>query len=106
MFFSGDADVRYKSLTTNRIANVIEVVNQQQLIKELSGIHLALKSGLPIDNHPYLKKGVRCRVIGGALMGQEGIIEKRKNVSRIILQINMLGQAAAVDIDADLLEPI
>jgi len=106
VFFCGSEDQRYRALTTNRIANVIEVSNQTKLIKELADIHRALDSGLPIDPHPYLKAGDRCRVMAGPLMGYEGIIVRKKNQTRILLQIDMLGQAAAVEIDTELLEAL
>jgi len=106
VFFCGDQDTRYQALTTNRIAQVIEVVQQTTLIKELSQIHQALAQGARLDPHPYLKKGDRCRVLSGPLIGMEGILLSKKKLTKLILQIDILGQAAAVEIDADLLEPI
>ncbi|MCP4708301.1 MAG: hypothetical protein GY869_06735, partial [Planctomycetes bacterium] len=85
---------------------VIEVIHQDSLIKDISQIHQALSRGAPLDPHPYLKKGDRCRVISGPLIGAEGILLTKKKLTKIILQIDILGQAAAVEIDADLLEPI
>lgn len=106
LFFFGELEQRHQALTTNRIANVIEVVDQSNLVRELTSIYRALKSGLPIDPHPYLKTGNRCRVIAGPLMGYEGIVEQKKNLTRILLQVDILGQSAAVEIDTDMLEPI
>ena len=106
VFFCGDQDARYKALTTNRIAQVIEVVHQDSLIKEISQIHKALSQGARLDPHPYLKKGDRCRVISGPLVGMEGILLSKKKLTKLILKVDILGQAAAVEIDADLLEPI
>ena len=106
VFFCGNQEARHQALTTNRIAQVIEVVDQDKLVGELSSIMQAIKSGLPIDTHPYLKSGDRCRVIAGPLMGCEGIVLRKHNLTRILLQVEMLGQGAAVEIDADLLEPV
>ncbi len=106
LFFNGDDEDRYKALTTNRIANVIPVANQPVLITELASIHKAISCDAPIDPHPYLKEGVRCRVKAGALMGLEGIVIHKKNITRIVINVEMLGQAAAVEIDSDLLESV
>ncbi|MBN1845508.1 MAG: hypothetical protein JW810_07475 [Sedimentisphaerales bacterium] len=106
LFFSGDVESRYTALSSNRIAQVIEVVDQDRLIGELSQIHRALSGGARLDPHPYLKTGHRCRVTGGPLAGTEGILIQKKNLTKLILQIEILGQAAAVEIDGDLLEPI
>ena len=106
VFFCGDDEKRYQTLTTNRVSQIIEVIDQNGLLRELNQINRALNSGLPVDPHPYLKEGTRCRVKAGPLMGFEGIVIQKKNVFRILLKVEMLGQAAAVEIDADVLEPL
>ncbi len=106
LFFCGDLDARLQVLTTNRTAQIIEVVDQDTLIHDLSQVHRALNTGLPINPHPGLVPGKRCRVTAGALEGAEGILLRRKNITRILLQVEILGQAAAVEIDADFLEII
>jgi len=106
VFFCGGQDQRHQAMTTNRIANIIEVTDQTKLITELSNIQVAMASGLPIDPHPYLKAGNRCRVIAGPLMGFEGVVIRKKNKTKILLEIDILGQAAAVEIDSELLERV
>ena len=106
VFFNGNEDSRYTALTSNRIAQVIEVVDQLKLVHELTQIHQALIGGARLDPHPHLKEGDRCRVIAGPLKGTEGILLQKKNQIKLVLQVDILGQAAAMEIDADLLEPI
>lgn len=106
LFFAGDDEARYHALTSNRIAQVIAVVDQDKLCRELAAICRALQARAPLDPHPYLKVGARCRVRSGALAGIEGLLERKQNVTRLLLQVDILGQAAAVEIDADLLEPV
>jgi hypothetical protein len=43
-------------------------------------------------------------VAAGPLMGCQGVVMDRKGITRIYLQIDILGQSAAVEIDADMLE--
>jgi len=106
LFFCGGERQRIEVLRTNRVANLIEVKDQQRLAEELSQIEQALVAGADLSPHNYLKKGQRCRVIGGALAGLMGIVTKTKNAARLVLQIDMLGQAASVEIDVDMIEPI
>jgi len=106
VFFNGGEEQRYRALTSNRIANVIEVADQGKIVRELSNIEKAVTSGLPIDPHPHLKVGERYRVSAGPLMGCEGVVVRKKNVTRILLKVEILGQAAAVEIDSELLEPL
>ncbi|MBC8471800.1 MAG: UpxY family transcription antiterminator [Planctomycetes bacterium] len=106
LFFCGREDQRVEILKTNRVAHLIEVDNQQQLLDELVQVNQALQSGAPLTPHKYIKEGQRCRVIAGPLIGLEGIVVRSNNVTRLVLQIDMLGQAASVEIDVDMIEVI
>jgi len=106
LFFCGQETERVELLRTNRVANVIIVKDQEKLLKELIQFEQALRAGAPLTPYKYIKAGRRCRVVAGPLLGLEGIVIQIKNVSRLLLQIDMLGQAASVEIDIDLIEPI
>lgn len=104
LFFCGKENERVELLKTNRVAHLIEVDNQQKLLDELVQVNQALQSGAPLTPHNYIKEGQRCRVIAGPLMGLEGIVVRSNNAARLVLQIDMLGQAASVEIDVDMIE--
>ena len=104
LFFCGKENDRVKLLKTNRVAHLIEVSDQQKLLDELVQIDQALRSGAPLIPHKYIKAGQKCRVIAGPLIGLEGIVVRSKNATRLVLQIDMLGQAASVEIDVDIME--
>ena len=106
MFFCGDDDHRVKVLRTHRVANIIDVVDQFEFVTQLSQVEMAIKADVPLTQHHFVKKGQWCRVIAGSLMGLEGIVEDLKGVTRLILQVNMLGQATSVEIEADMVEVI
>ena len=106
LFFCGNDSERVELLKTNRVANLIEVKDQENLIRELARFDQALRAGAPLTPHKYLNKGQWCRVIAGPLLGLEGIILQTKGDTRLLLQINMLGQAASVEIDIVMVEPV
>ena len=107
VFFCGNEKDRYTALTTNRLCQTIEVVDQDGLIQELSRIEKALLSKAIIDHYPRLPVGGRCRIISGPMIGTEGVVIERKDAkARMVLEVTILGQGAVVEIDADLLEPI
>ena len=106
VFFCGEDDCRLEVLKTNRVANIIDVTDQETFVSELSQIDQALRTGLPLIPHNFIKKGQWCRVIAGPLLGLEGIVQDVKNMKRLILQIDLLGQAASVEIDLDMIEQI
>ena len=106
LFFCGDENHRIQTLQTNRVAGIIEVTDQQKLLRQLQQIEQAIRAGAPLEPHSHIKKGQKCRVKAGSLLGLQGIVVKTKNRARLVLQVDMLGQAASVEIDTDLLEVI
>jgi len=104
LFFCGQEQQRLEVLRTNRVANLLAVENQQKLLDELSQIEQALRKGAALIPHKYLKAGQLCRVIGGPLADLRGIVVKTRGTARLLLQIDMLGQATSVEIDTDMIE--
>jgi transcription termination/antitermination protein NusG len=106
LFFCGQEKQRIEALRTNRVANLIEVRDQQRLVRELSQIEQAMGAGVDLSPHKYLKEGQLCKVIGGALAGLHGIVVRTRDQTRLVLQIDMLGQATSVEISTDMIEPV
>jgi transcription antitermination factor NusG len=106
VFFCGNENQRIELLRTNRVANLIEVKNQKKLLTELVKIDKALRAGAPLLPHTYIKTGQLCRISAGPLANMEGFVVKTKTVTRLVLQIDMLGQAASVEVDTDIIEII
>jgi transcription antitermination factor NusG len=105
VFICGDHSVRYKALMTHRLCQVIPVVDRQHLVDELCAIERAINSGLALELYPFAVVGKRCRVAKGPLQGVHGVVMRRDNATRFVLEVSMLGKGAALEIDADLLEP-
>ena len=107
VFICGTELDRYTALTTNRLCQTIEVVDQDGLIKELASVEKALLSRAIIDHYPRLPVGRHCRIISGPMMGTEGVVIERKNAkARMVIEVTILGQGAVVEINSDLLEPM
>jgi len=106
LFFCGNEDDRVELLRTNRVAGLIEVSDQKTLIDELAQIQQALVAGAPLAPHKMIKVGQRCRIVAGPLCGLIGIVLRSGNSARLLLQVDILGQAAAVEIDIDMIEEI
>jgi transcription antitermination factor NusG len=106
IFCCGRDSDRLEILRTDRVANMIEVTDQEKLIKELLQIEQALKVGAPLTPHKYLRVGQKCRVTAGPLLGLEGVVAQTRSAVRLVLQVDMLGQAASVEIDMDMIETL
>ena len=104
MFFCGDEEQRVQLLRTNRVANVIEVNNQEKLVAELLQIERAINAGANLKPHDHIRKGQRCRITGGALAGMQGIIEQTKSGARLVINVDILGKATSAEVDTDMIE--
>jgi transcription antitermination factor NusG len=104
VFFCGNEPDRLEVLKTNRVAGLLEVKDQQHLVLELLPIEKALTSGINLAPYAYIKAGQKCKVIAGPLMGTEGLAVSEQNKTRLVLQVDILGKATCLEIDAALLE--
>ena len=112
VFFCGTRDDRHQALATDRLCQVIEVADQSRLVRELAALHKALATGGGrLDPYPFAAVGNRCRVTAGPFRGLEGVVvhcdagAAGRRGARLVLEVGILGQGAAMEIDADLLEP-
>jgi transcription antitermination factor NusG len=103
LFLSGGPEERLGALGTNRVANVIRVVDQERLKADLRQIYRVTTSNKPVDVYPGIRRGRRCRVTHGCLKGVEGVVIRRRGVCRVYISVVALGQSAEVEIDASLL---
>ncbi len=73
---------------------------------EIAAIRRVVEGPYRVEPHPFLKCGDRVRVIRGALEGVEGILTRKKNLFRLVLSVDMLAQAVAVEVNATDVEPV
>ena len=106
VFLIGTVEQAYDADRTKRVAHVIRVPDQKQFEWELGNIRLALSRQAALDPYPYLVKGKRVEVRAGPFQGLQGVIEHRGREARLILQVDVLGRAVSLEIDAALLEPV
>ena len=105
VFLCGGPESSYKALMTHRLCQVIPVANPEHLVGELVAIERAIQSGLTLEFYPFATVGKRCRVAKGPLQGVHGVVTRRANTTRFVLEVSVLGNGASLEIDADLLEP-
>jgi transcription antitermination factor NusG len=104
LFLWGVVDDAYAVDRTKRIAQIIPVYDQKRLDSELRQIHRALCAGHTLDPYPYLRQGITVEVREGPLHGVRGIVESRAQLARIILRVDILGQAVSLETDGALVD--
>lgn len=90
----------------DHVANLLEVFDQEGFQQQLKDILLALDSNLEVRLAPAIGEGMRVRIKGGPLQGLEGWVEQRYGMSTVLLRLDFINQAAAVKLEAHLLELI
>jgi transcriptional antiterminator RfaH len=106
VFLVGDDEARQAALKTDRVCSVIAVADQPQLLTELAAIERALSGGAQLDPTPFAIVGRRVRIARGPFKGIVGRIVRRDNITRLVMEVSILGRGAEMDIEADLLEEI
>ncbi len=86
------------------VANLLDVFDQATFDQQLSDILRALESDLEVRLAPHIESGTRVRIRSGPLQGVEGLVESRQGLTTVILRLDFISQAAAVRMDANLLE--
>ena len=86
------------------VANLLEVFDQETFNRQLQDILSALETNLEVRLAPSIGEGMRVRIKAGPLRGVEGWVEHRYGRATVLLRLDFISQAAAVKLDADLLE--
>src|SRR6266478_5490426 len=73
---------------------------------DVTRIREFLERGFRAEPHPYMTVGKRVRVNSGPLAGMEGILSRRKGKFRVVISIELVQRAVAVDVDAADVEPL
>ena len=74
--------------------------------EQIEALRAGLSGCLHAEPHPFLTAGHRVRVKAGPLQGLEGFVVRRKNGLRLVVSLDLIQRAAAVEIDEADVEPI
>ena len=100
------AESRTKIFQSDYVANLLEVFDQDQFLRQLTEILRALETDLEIRLAPMIGAGTRVKIKHGPLRGVEGWVEHRYGANTVLLRLDFIGQAAALKMEATDLELI
>lgn len=106
VFLFGAQEAVYPIDRNRRLVRIIPVVDQARLTWELTNLQQLLERGIRVERHATVDRGVRVEMHAGPLQGIQGVVENVVSPRRLVLQVEMLGQATAVEVDASDLTPI
>lgn len=108
VFFSGDLTRLTEILNVPGVCWLVSSGGKVGIIspEEINLLRQAVASRLPIEPHPFLKCGERVRVHSGPLAGIEGMVMRRKGLTRLVLPVAMLCKSVSVEVDEASVERI
>jgi transcription antitermination factor NusG len=66
--------------------------------QEIFGLRDVVSRGAPYTPHPYLRAGVRVRIVHGAFTGIEGIVVRNGKQSKVVISVELIKQAVSVEV--------
>jgi transcription antitermination factor NusG len=105
-FLFGNESDRIVALETNLVVNTLKVPDQSELFEDLKRIHRVIDLGLTVQPAERLQPGTPVAIMDGPLSGLQGTVIRHKNKTTLILKVAFLHQAASVEIDNWMVEPI
>ena len=93
-------------LATPGIHNVVGVGGRPSIIPspEIEAIQRMVEGRFKAEPHPFLTCGDRVRFTSGPMWGLEGILLRKKSLWKLVVSVDMLQRAVAVEVDASVLE--
>ncbi|HUY91004.1 MAG TPA: transcription termination/antitermination NusG family protein [Pirellulales bacterium] len=99
LFMFGDEQERYHSMTTNRVAQVLPVTDQRELLEDLSQIFRLIEAKAPLTIEGRLKAGDQVRVKNGSFAGVEGTVLARGRRTRVVVAVRLIQQGVSLEVD-------
>jgi transcription antitermination factor NusG len=67
---------------------------------EIEGIRQLVESDLAYDPCPLIREGMQVEVVHGPLKGVIGRLMRKNDKARLVLSVDLIGQAVSVEVDA------
>ncbi|OQA42826.1 MAG: transcriptional activator RfaH [Chloroflexi bacterium ADurb.Bin325] len=83
-------------LETNLLVRILEPENPRRMLRELVMVRRALRANPALTAAKPLAKGRRVRIISGPFMGIEGRVARLTGTLKVILNVDLIGQAVSV----------
>jgi transcription antitermination factor NusG len=97
-----DPRERLPILTSTGVVNIVSFNGDIVPIPddEIDGIRRVVASELPYDPVPFIREGTTVEVTHGPLKGVRGRLVRKGSQARLILAVDLIGQAVSVEVDA------
>jgi transcription antitermination factor NusG len=91
---------------TNLLVRILEPTNPRKMLRDLVMVRRALRANPALTPAKPLTKGRLVRIISGPFLGIEGRVARMTAKMKVVLNIEMIGQATAVEIESSIVEAL
>ncbi len=98
-FVRFDEAGRLKLMKTNHVVHILDIPNQRKFLHELAQIRKALRVDSTLGACNAYEKGRIVKIKAGPFSGIEGCIDIIKSSGKVLLNLDMIGQAVLVEVD-------
>ena len=97
-----DPRERLQVLKCGGVVNIVSIEGEPALIPdyEILGIRQLVESDLAFDPCPLIREGMMVEVAHGPLKGVVGRLMRKNEKARLVLSVDLIGQAVSVEVDA------
>lgn len=105
-FASIDSDSEFRINVLDYIIHVIDPPSERKLLHELAQIRKALAVDPSLTTGKALSRGNRVVIESGPFAGIEGVVRDLKGRTRVRLNVEIVGQAVLLEVNASVLSVI
>lgn len=102
-----DADERVRVLKCSGVVNIVSFNDKIIPIpdSEMESIRTLVESDFQYDPCPLIRRGMMVEVVHGPLRGVFGRLVRKGSHARLVLSVDLIGQAVSVEVDAADVKP-
>jgi transcription termination/antitermination protein NusG len=102
-----DSRERLPILKCTGVVNIVSFDGEPAPIPEqqIDGIRRLVESHLPFDPCPMIHEGMMVEVVHGPLKGVFGRLIRKNEKARLVLSVDLIGQAVSAEVDAADVKP-
>ncbi|HWQ03304.1 MAG TPA: UpxY family transcription antiterminator [Candidatus Nitrosotenuis sp.] len=103
-----NAALRLSVLQTPGVVRIVGFGRRDEPVpdEQIEAIRRVVESDVLLHKHRYLRVGQRVKILSGALAGVEGILKRVKGKDRLVINVEPIHQAVAVEISGYEVAPI
>ncbi len=107
LFVRTDAQLYRQALKPYGAVSFVTVEGQPATIpdEEIEAVKILVTTEIPHNPYPYLKAGRKIRVKFGPLEGCEGVLVRKRGLSRLVVTVHLLQRSIEAEVDAAWIEP-